>query len=397
MILKDRIGDWDPIYPYRRCPKQIGGRRMKMSIGVDLHKTQFTVYCLSEDRRIQETRMYATTDQGYRAFMMQIDHWEQKRYDVIAAVESTGNTRYFRNRLVQAGIEVKIVNTSRFKVVTESVKKTDRHDAYTLAEFLEKDMLPESVICSQASEDIRRVLKSRSVLVKALVSLKNQVHGLLLGYGIETRRGQLQSKKERQRILCGLEDHRSYGNAARAVKPLLCTIDQIASEVKEIERVLSDLVVNDEDVAILKSIPGVGLITAATIRAYTDDINRYESAKKYAAYAGLVPWVQNSNTTVRHGHITRRGPVELRTAFVQVVMGMLRLKNRTDGYRLMDTYRTMKEHKGTGKSIIATARKISTIVYALLKQKVIFDPLKMASDTRHKEMIKAARHYVVAA
>jgi len=64
-------------------------------------------------------------------------------------------------------------------------------------------------------------------MVKALVSLKNQAHGLLLGYGIESRRGQLQSKKERQRILDGLADHGSYGNATRAVKSLLGTIDQI--------------------------------------------------------------------------------------------------------------------------------------------------------------------------
>ncbi|MEA2014843.1 MAG: transposase, partial [Thermodesulfobacteriota bacterium] len=42
-------------------------------------------------------------------------------------------------------------------------------------------------------------------------------------------------------------------------------------------RVLSDLISEDEDVALLQTIPGVGLITAATIRAYTDDINRYES------------------------------------------------------------------------------------------------------------------------
>jgi len=388
----------EPYLPSQALSKATkGGGPMKMSIGVDLHKTQFTVCCLSEDRGIHKTGTYATTDQGYRTFMTHISQWEQKGYDITVAVESTGNTRYFHNRLLQAGIEVKIVNTSRFKVVTESVKKTDRHDAQTLAEFLEKDMLPESVICSQASEDIRRVLKSRSVLVKALVSLKNQVHGLLLGYGIETRRGQLQSKKERQRILCGLEDHRSYGNAARAVKPLLSTIDQISSEVKEIERVLSDLVSHDEDVALLQSIPGVGLITAATIRAYTDDIDRYESAKRYAAHAGLVPWVQNSNTTIHHGHITRRGPKELRTAFVQVVMGMLRLKSTTDQYRLMETYRIMKQNKGTGKSIIATARKISTIVYALLKQRVPFDPLKMVSGMKNQEATKAARQYVVAA
>jgi len=71
------------------------------------------------------------------------------------------------------------------------------------------------------SEDIRRVLKSRSILVKTVVALKNQIHGLLLGYGIETIRGQLQSKKERQRILTGLEDHEVYGSAAKAVIPLI--------------------------------------------------------------------------------------------------------------------------------------------------------------------------------
>lgn len=370
---------------------------MKMSIGIDLHKTQFTICCLSEDRAIQETGMYPTTDRGYRAFIKRMSGWQERGYEVKVAVESTGNTRYFRNRLVEAGFEVKIVNTLKFKVVNESVKKTDKHDSRTLAEFLEKDMLPESILCSQESENIRRLLKSRSVLVKALVSLKNQVHGLLLGYGIESRRGQLQSKKERQRILDGLADHRSCGNAAQAVTPLLVTIDQIASEVKVIERALSALVAADEDVALLQTIPGVGLITAATVRAYTDDINRYENVKKYAAHAGLVPWVQNSNKTIRHGHITKRGPVALRTAFVQMVMGMLRLQNKTDEYRLMYQYRIMKKSKGTGKSIIATARKMSTIVYAILKRKQPFDPLKMLPEQKDVEMSAVARPYVLAA
>ena len=145
-------------------------------------------------------------------------------------MESTGNTRFFRNKLLPAGIDVKVVNTLKFKVVNESVKKTDHYDARMLAEFLEKDMLPESILCSQESEDIRRVLKPRSISVKSLLSLKNQVYGLLLGYGIETKRGQLQSKKERQAVLNDLEDHDVYGSAARAVKPLLDTIDQIAEE-----------------------------------------------------------------------------------------------------------------------------------------------------------------------
>jgi transposase len=351
---------------------------MKISIGVDLHKTQFTVCILSEDRSVNASGLYPTNKCGYKAFLGKMTKLMDQGYEMTAAVESTGNTRYFRNQLLQSGIGVKVVNTMKFKVVAESVKKTDKRDARTLAEFLEKDMLPESILCSQESEDIRRVIKSRSILVKALVSLKNQVHSLLLGYGIESKRGQLQSKKERQRILCGLGDHRSYGNAALAAKPLLESIDQIASEIKRLEKVLTELVAEDEDVELLQTIPGVGLITAATIRAYTDEINRYESAKSYAAHAGLVPWVQNSNETIHHGHITKRGPVELRTAFVQMVMGMLRYRKVTSGYRIMTKYQAMKTHKGAGKSIIATARKMSTITYTILKSRAPFDPTKMA-------------------
>lgn len=359
---------------------------MKMSIGVDLHKTQFTICMLSEDRKTIEFREYPTRDDGYEAFIGKLNFLIENGYEVSAAVESTGNTRYFMNRIVGAGVLVKVVNTLKFKVVNESVKKTDRHDARTLAEFLEKDMLPESQLCSQESEDIRRVIKSRAVLVKAVVSLKNQVHALLLSYGIETKRGQLQSKKERQRILSGLEDHKSFGSAAKAVRPLLDTIDQVYSEVKKLEKILAELVKDDEAVELLKTIPGVGPITASIIRAFTDDIQRFDSAKKYAAYAGLVPWVQNSNQTIHHGKITKRGPVELRTAFVQVVMGMIRAQKKTQSYRLIRKYKDMKVHKGSGKSIIATARKMSTVIYTMLKNREPFDELKMAYVTEYKEI-----------
>ena len=80
--------------------------------------------------------------------------------------------------------------------------------------------------------------------------------------------------------------------------------------------VLASLVAQDEDVEFLMSISGVGLITASTIRAYIDAINWYDSAKKFASYMGLAPWVRNSNVRIHHGHITKRGPQELRTAMV---------------------------------------------------------------------------------
>ncbi|NQT60164.1 MAG: IS110 family transposase, partial [Bacteroidetes bacterium] len=135
---------------------------------------------------------------------------------------------------------------------------------------------------------------------------------------------------------------------------------------------------------------GIGPIGAATIRAFTDEISRFSSAKKYAAYAGLVPWVQISDETVHYGRITKRGPVELRTAFVQAVMGMIRLQKQTEAYRIMSKYRKMKEYKGSGRSIIAAARKMSTIVYAILTSREPFDPIKMAFSKQYSEMQSAA-------
>lgn len=363
---------------------------MKMSLGVDLHKTQFTVCFLSEDRKIQETGIFPVNEKGFESFLAKASDYSEMEYEVSAAVESTGNARYFRNKLLVAGIDVKVVNTLKFKVVNESVKKTDKHDARTLAEFLEKDMLPESVLCSQESEDLRRVLKTRTILVRTMVSVKNQIHGLLLGYGIESKKGSLQSKKERQRILEGLADHRYIGNAAKAVKPLFDTIDQLSEQVKNLEKVISDLIEKDEDVELLMTVPGIGLITASTIRAYMDDINRYDSPKKFASYIGLAPWVQNSNETIHHGHITKRGPTELRTALVQSVLGMVRNSHITGEYRIMSKYRVMKKVKGSGQSIIATARKMSTIVYMILKTREPFNPERMMVSKKYQEMQAAA-------
>jgi transposase len=100
---------------------------------------------------------------------------------------------------------------------------------------------------------------------------------------------------------------------------------------------------------LLMTIPGCGEICAWTIRAYTDGIQRFTNAKKHTAFAGLVPWVPNSNETVPHGKITKRGPEELQTALVQAVMGIQRCKKQAHGWRLMQRYEATKRGKGPGR------------------------------------------------
>lgn len=350
---------------------------MTYFIGVDLHKTQFTVHVRTENKveELSEIKQYPTTKEGYAAFLKRLRLFRNYG-EVKIGVESTGNTRYFKNQVEKAGAEVIVINTLKFKVINESTKKTDKHDASTISEFLMADMLPESYLCNKETENLRRLLKSRERLVRFNVGIKNEVHALLVSLGLQDELRSLQSKKGRQRVLEALESNNDYVLEAQSVKLMFEIIERQEKSIKEVENQLSELTKDDEMVNRLMTIRGCGKITAWTIRAYTEDISRFATAKKYAAFCGLVPWVQDSNETVHHGKITKRGPQELRTCFVQLVLGIRRCKDTSD-WRLMQRYEYMKKNKGSGKSIVAAARKMAEIVWAMLSDKKDFDSEKM--------------------
>jgi len=364
-----------------------------VNVGVDLHKTQFTVFVRGLGGKTEAIicEKYPTTNEGYQAFLKRVSVWQDCGEEVRVAVESTGNTRYFKNRMEAAGIKVTVINTLKMKVINESVKKTDKHDAATIAEFLEKDMLPESQLCSRTSEQLRRLLKVRTTLVRTQVMIKNQIHALFMAEGLEDVKGSsLQSKKGRKQALDALNQCKN----GLVAQPLFETIDQLEENVNSIEKQLRKLTAADRMVELLMTIPGCGEICAWTIRAYTDDITRFSNAKKYCSYAGLAPWVQNSNETIRHGRITKRGPKELRTALVQVVMGLRRMKAKTLTWRLMQRYELMKAAKGSGKSIIAAARKMAVIIWRMLSDEAAFDLSKMVDrklSEKSESMSKKAK------
>jgi transposase len=82
--------------------------------------------------------------------------------------------------------------------------------------------------------------------------------------------------------------------------------------VARLERELRARAKPDPRVAALMTMPGVGWITAMTLVAEIGDINRFATARKLCAWAGLIPAVRNSDRTVRHGHITKQGSPAVR-------------------------------------------------------------------------------------
>jgi transposase len=117
-------------------------------IGVDLHSNSLTV-CYLDENGSEQLRTFALKELAqFQASLAATDR---------LAVEATGNTRHFREAIKQRVSKVVVVNPSQFEVIRKSVKKTDRHDARTLALFLSKEMLPESRLKDPAQAQLNSV------------------------------------------------------------------------------------------------------------------------------------------------------------------------------------------------------------------------------------------------
>ena len=118
----------------------------------------------------------------------------------------------------------------------------------------------------------------------------------------------------------------------------------------------------------LTSIKGIGARSAAILLAGIGKVEDFSNADKLAAYVGIVPKVSNSNDTQHSGKITKRGNKLIRTTLVQCTLIAIRYSAYLNRH-----YQRIKERRGFGKAIIATARKLLLIIYDTLKNGWIFE------------------------
>ena len=324
-------------------------------LGVDLHRNRFEVCTLAENGR-RYRRTWAMRELAKFAATL--------RADDAVAVEVTTNTRFFYEAVAPRVNRVAVVNPSQFKVISQSVKKTDRRDAETLAEFLSKDMVPEVRMKGKDQARLASLTQTRDMLVKQRTAVKNKINNIFAAYGIVLAKESLSSERGLKRITSWTFDE----SAELEVRVLADQVRSLNESVKRLEATIREAGAKQPGHANLKSIKGIGDMGASIFVSVIGDVNDFADAGKLASYFGIVPRVQNSNETEHHGRITKRGSKLGRTTLVQCAL----IAKQYSPY-LRNYYERIQRRRGTGKAIIALARKFLTIIYDTLKNHWTFE------------------------
>ena len=328
---------------------------MSRYLGVDLHRNCFTV-CT----QLESGRQYLATVklEALSKFVARL------RRDDEVAVEVTGNTRLFYDAVRPHVARVVVVNPSQFHVIRQSVKKTDEHDARALALFLSKDMLPEVRMKDAQHAEMASLAQTRDTLVKSRTALKNKVNNLLSARGVNLNKECLASEKGLREVL-GMY----FGSTVDVeLRVLVGQIRSLNQSIAELEKAIAEQGPKLPGYANLKSIKGIGDVGASVLLSVIGDVNDFADEGKLAAYFGIVPRVSNSNGTEHSGRITKRGSKLGRTVLIQCALIAQKYSTYLSNY-----YNRMKARRGTGKAIVALARKFLGVIYRTLKDDLIWE------------------------
>lgn len=345
-------------------------------IGVDLHKTNFVVCFLNGDESYR-LETFPLSKAGIERFIEQLNKSDS------VAVEVTQNIYYFYDQIKAAVARVVLVDTYRFSVIAKSKKKTDKADALALARFLKLDHLPEVSVPSEKVRQLRHLLQARETLVGVRTKMKNLGHAALTRNGIALLRSAFASRVARER----LQKRDDLSAADRVIlQSALRQIDELDKEIEQLEAEIVRLGKTLKGIRRLLQLHGMNLLSAVSLLAEIGSIELFETSKQLVAYSGLATSVRQSNETTRQGHITKQGRKRLRTVAIRAVLSMV---NRTNT-PLMNFYQKKKREKGSGKAICATARKLLTIVFVMLKKELDYWYLEDRLYNRKRRQLNAA-------
>lgn len=334
-------------------------------VGFDVHLKSWKVTIMTE------ATTYKTFSQDPRPEIL--NEYLRKHFPggiYHTAYESGFCGYWIHNKLLSYGIKSNVINPADIPTTDkEKVQKEDMRDSRKIARSLRNgDLTPIYVPTLKTIED-RGLIRTRITLVKDLTRYKNRIKAFIYFHGIEipqifSKPGSHWSKRFTN-WLENIEIEEESGKIALTLlvaesEHLRISILNITRQIKK----LSQSEAYNENVVLLRSVPGIGLLTAMAILTELETINRFNNLDKLCSYIGLVPSTHSSGEQDITGDITPRGHSILRTAIIESAWMAIR-----NDPALLKSYLDYCKRMEPNKAIVRIAKKLISRIKYVLKNK----------------------------
>ena len=275
------------------------------------------------------------------------------------------------------GCETVVANPWRVKLITQSLRKSDRKDADLLSEFghLKPSTLSPVVHRGPEGLEARAVLVARAALIRARTQLINCARSLVKSIG--------------ERLpTCSVEAfHRKAWipeSLRAALLPLKDQIGVLNDQIRDFDRYIEQVSrrVYPESER-LRQVAGVGPITALQFVLTIEDPARFPKSRDVGSYLGLVPKVRQSSGADPELRITKAGDKTLRCLLVQCAQYILgRFGPDSDLRRHGESIASRGGKNAKKRAVIAVARKLAVLLHRLWVTGETYEPLRNTIRTR---------------
>lgn len=279
----------------------------------------------------------------------------------------------------ETGHQVRVVPCSLVRALGVGARgvKNDRRDAQVLSEASCRMDLPSVHVPSVVARERKSMCGMREALVGARTKLVNTVRGWLRTQNIRIASGDLSTFCKRVRV-------RFDGTTIPAfVMRQLTAIEALADQISAADLELEELADKDPICHRLMSVPGVGPVTAVRYTAALDIVERFGSAHEVESYLGLVPGEDSSSDRKRKTSITKAGATRLRWALGQAAWSARRTRKHDP---MVQWSVEIEKRRGKRIAVIALARKLAGILYAIWRDGTIYQANQGA---RPQELVAA--------
>lgn len=346
-------------------------------VGMDVHKNESQISALTEHGEIRDLRILTRRDR------LAAEFGSRARARIL--IEASTESEWVARCLEDLGHEVIVADPNYAPMYATRSKrvKTDRRDAQALMEACRVGAYRAAHRTSDIQRRVRALLAVRENLVRCRARQIHLIRSLVRREGQRVRSGAVST------FVARLAATEQPDWLRRTTAPLGAVLEGIQRQIEVCDRAILEVVAGDSVVQRLRTVPGVGPITATAYVATVDRVERFNRAHEIESYLGLVPSERSSGERQHRGALTKAGNARLRYLLVEAAWCILR-SHHSSTEQLREWAKRIALRRGRRVAVVALARRLAGILYAMWRDRTEYQAPPRRLRPRAVSLVAAA-------